>query len=341
LIFCFEMAGYSLEMSSQVSTSYKHASPTVTSSHLIQQAHNFRASQSVDQQCAREVLLKKNQQILVMYDHAMVCKDACGLPFCEKVKKALEHAVQCDSVQCTRSCMFTKKVIKHLKACYDHGCALCEPLKELVSRRSAQIDNEHSMRHDLSADEPEPKRFKPDQPNGILGGINAGLEKLVDANVVSGGQSVKELRDKSYKDLGCSVNEATKEPQIKSVKKYHSLVDNSVTMKPSVKSAMDEMLTKEVRVETDKHMVVDELDNEDGIERVKDSDPLNNTSKNITMFELAENVDSGTIETMEETTKRRIKGASLLDTFTLEEINIHLSGLRIREKKVNWVLHNT
>jgi TAZ zinc finger len=246
------MAGYSSEMSNQVSTSYRHASPTVTSSHPIQQAHNFRASQSVEQQCARAVPLNKNQQLLVMYDHAMVCKEACGLPFCEKLKKLLGHAVQCNSVQCTRSCMLTQKVIKHFKACYDPGCAQCGPVKKLVSRRNAQIDNEHSMRHDLSADEPEPKRFKTDQPNGMLVGVNTGLEKEVDAKVVSGEQSVKELRAESYKDLGCAVNEVTKEPQIKSVKKFYSLVDNSVTIKPSVKSAMDEILTKEVQVETDK-----------------------------------------------------------------------------------------
>jgi TAZ zinc finger len=270
----------------------------------------------------------------------MVCRknEACGLPLCGKLKKLLEHAVQCNSVQCTRSCIVTQKVIKHFKECCDPGCVLCGPVKEIVTKRSAQIDDEHSKRHDLSAsDEPEPKRFRADHPNGMLGDVNNGLEKEVDAKVVFGGQSMKELKAEStYEELGCSVNEATKEPQVMSVKNVDSFVDSSVTMKPG---AMDEMSAKEVQVNTDKHIVVNELDNEDGIEPVKDIDPLNNISKNGTEFELAENVDSCAIETMEETTEQRVRGASLLDTFTLEEINIHLSSLRICEKKVSWVLY--
>lgn len=262
---------------------------------------------------------------------------------CARLKKSLEHAVQCDNAHCTRSCLITQKVIKHFKACRDPRCALCGPVKEIVSKRGAKIDNEESKRHDLAvSDEPEPKRVKTDQPNRMLGDVNTDLKKEDDTKIASDGEFAEELRAESLtdKELGCSVNEATKEPKVKSVKDVCSFVNNAPTTKPGIKSTMDEMLAKEVKMKTDKHVVVNESYNEDGIgtvEQVKDSDPLNNILKNGTEFELAKSVDSCAIETMEETIKQRVRGASLLDTFTLEEIKVHLSSLRLCEKKVSWV----
>lgn len=368
------MAGNSTEMSSQVLTSYDHASPVINSSYHHQQAHRLRVDQLVDQQKARAIQLKKNQQLLLMYHHAMVCrkKEGCGLPMCSKLKKTLEHAVLCDNANCTRSCLITQKVIRHFKLCHDPRCVLCGPVKESV--RSAKIDHEESEKHDsLASDEPGPKRVRTDQPD-----VSTDQKKENEAKLVSDEKSVEELRVESVTDmeLGCSIKSAkelraesvtdmelccpeksAKEFRaesvtemelccsVKSEKEFRAesvtcveldlSVNNSVK-KTGVKSTADKALAKEARVKTVTHVVVNESDNEEPVKHLKDRDPLNNILEDGTKVGLVVNVESCANETIEETTKR-YRGASLLDTFTLEEINIHLSSLRFCEKKVSWV----
>ncbi|XP_078148849.1 putative histone acetyltransferase HAC-like 3 isoform X1 [Carex rostrata] len=328
------LRGNSTEMSSQVLTSHDHASPMINSSYHHQQAHRLRVDQLVDQQKARAIQLKKNQQLLLMYHHAMVCrkKEGCGLPMCSKLKKTLDHAVLCDNANCTRSCLITQKVIRHFKLCHDPRCVLCGPVKESV--RGAKIDNEESEKHDsLASDEPGPKRVRTDQPD-----VSTDRKKENEANLVSDEKS-EELRAESVTEMElCCPVKSEKEFRAESVTcvELDLSVNNSVK-KTGVKSTADKALAKEARVKTVTHVVVNESDNEeDGsepVEHLEDRDPLNNILEDRTKVGLVVHVESCANETIEETTKR-YRGASLLDTFTLEEINIHLSSLRFCEKKV-------
>ncbi|KAJ4770380.1 histone acetyltransferase of the CBP family 12 [Rhynchospora pubera] len=329
------------EISSQMSTSCNHASPTITSSYPSQQPHSFRVNQSVEQQNARSILVKKQQQLLLGYNHAMVCrkKETCGIPQCPKLKEELEHAAHCDGVSCTRArnCSPTQKMIRHFKACHDLRCPVCGPVKEFISRRSTRINDSESKRQDFPAsDEPGPKRVKTDQSDRMFCDISNDLKKEPEAKVVSDGESAKEFRVESVtnSELDCSANEAKKEPKLTLVKNINSFVNHGGDKTP--KSATDELLAEEADLKTVTPVFVNESNNEASIEHVepvKDSDPLNSILENGTKIELAKNLDTSADEAVKKATKQRVRGASLLDTFTPEEISIHLNTIRVCEKK--------
>jgi E1A/CREB-binding protein len=96
----------------------------------------------VANRCVTDVI--KQQRIwLLLLRHASRCtNDPCDVtPHCASMRTIWIHVMSCEDKNCTMpSCEPSRYVLSHYSRCIDGYCALCQPVRDGLRRKSRRIN---------------------------------------------------------------------------------------------------------------------------------------------------------------------------------------------------------
>ncbi|KAJ3692449.1 hypothetical protein LUZ60_012799 [Juncus effusus] len=322
----FNIRGNALEMSSSAaSTSYNMSSQHQHGFRCNQSKVNNHHSSSPDQSesasCPSDSNLKLNrkQKLLLLCNHALTCnEEPCTMKCCSEAKKRLKHVLRCSGLNCKENCVSTRNLITHFNACVDVKCDICGPVREglrHISRKHPRFNGEMGLKRILS------------HQNNLMhcNYSSDGWRRDSDAKesrVVS--VKSREQKDEFAKSRDLSVNNSVEVINVESLK--DSVNRTGKVLRNEYGEKMEIFVNEPAGRSKDCSVNKVEETRDESVENM-DLD-LKEHKESVEKRDLTVNVS------VKESAKQNARGASLLDSFTPEEIKIHLTSLIQSDTKV-------
>lgn len=303
----------------------------------------------------RERQFKNQQRWLLFLRHARRCpasEGKCRDPNCFRVQLLLKHMESCNFFQCTfPRCRATRVLINHNRSCEDSNCPVCVPVKNFV-----QAQFKAHVRSDLN----------PVLPSSVNGSCDSHhIAEITGSPTIQTGPGISETAEDPQPSIKrtkieqvsqslvseseCSVALASTvyDCHIQNVQHTEEQYDSHIPVKSEITEVKMEAPGSVERLSPKKTgMEKDNLDN--AYIRSPKADPI--APKNPTGFGVLEVVKTemevgqselkNTSAPSENTTKSgkpKIKGVSMIELFTPEEVRQHIMGLRQWVGQVSFV----
>ncbi|CAN0840429.1 Histone acetyltransferase HAC12 [Linum grandiflorum] len=288
---------------------------------------------------SRDRQFRNQQRWLLFLRHARRCtapEGKCPEYNCITVQQLCRHMDKCNSKPCSYPrCQHTRTLLQHQKSCRDAGCPVCIPVKHYMetqfkARRRATLDaglqkepNENTdnaprliagvpsvveTSEDLN---PSLKRMKIEQS---LQSLKPESESSVSA--ASDAHMTEDVPCQDYKhgDASVPVKAEYMEVKLDPPSSSRQAITNSVEKKLDIMDHVTSQRPNEVSM----HVESSDSAKQDRMKVEKEANPV----KQENILQPAEN-GAGT-----KSGKPKIKGVSLTELFTPEQIREHIAGLR-------------
>uniref|UniRef100_A0A2P2MUK3 histone acetyltransferase n=1 Tax=Rhizophora mucronata TaxID=61149 RepID=A0A2P2MUK3_RHIMU len=291
----------------------------------------------------RDRQFKNQQRWLLFLWHARRCtapEGKCPEFNCINAQKLLRHMTRCNVSHCTYPrCHHTRILVQHFKHCRDVGCPVCVPVKNYLEAqirphfhpvsdasllRKSSETAENSAR--LMSKTPSVVKFSEDlQPSSKRMKIEQSSQSVklesegsaISASAIGDSQISHDIWSQDYKhdDIGVPVKSEPMEAKLESpVVSKQGNSGNSERKQDN----MDDISFQRPDGESIMHDESVCLTKQESIKTEKETEPVN--QKNSTQpTEIATGTKSG---------KPKIKGVSLTELFTPEQVREHIIGLR-------------
>uniref|UniRef100_A0A2P2MUJ5 histone acetyltransferase n=1 Tax=Rhizophora mucronata TaxID=61149 RepID=A0A2P2MUJ5_RHIMU len=291
----------------------------------------------------RDQQFKNQQRWLLFLWHARRCtapEGKCPEFNCINAQKLLRHMTRCNVSHCTYPrCHHTRILVQHFKHCRDVGCPVCVPVKNYLEAqirphfhpvsdasllRKSSETAENSAR--LMSKTPSVVKFSEDlQPSSKRMKIEQSSQSVklesegsaISASAIGDSQISHDIWSQDYKhdDIGVPVKSEPMEAKLESpVVSKQGNSGNSERKQDN----MDDISFQRPDGESIMHDESVCLTKQESIKTEKETEPVN--QKNSTQpTEIATGTKSG---------KPKIKGVSLTELFTPEQVREHIIGLR-------------
>ncbi|KAL3502379.1 hypothetical protein ACH5RR_036828 [Cinchona calisaya] len=293
---------------------------------------------------SRERQFRNMQRWLLFLRHARRCpapEGKCSDPYCIYVQQLLRHMEKCESLQCSfPRCSATKILISHHRRCKDASCPVCIPVKDFVQAQLKALSRPHFG-------------------SGFVRSVN-GSHKPYDTTENPGGSTLKTIAE-TQEDLQPSLKRMKIEQSSQSIVRE---IESSVAPVPTISEpqafhniqraeqiadAMPKSEVSEVKMEVSMNAgqgspksVVMKKDNlDDSFLQMPDADPIMSNIPSLLEKQASIKIEKEVDQNKEETTslppdsagvsksgKPKIKGVSLTELFTPEQVREHIIGLR-------------
>ncbi|KAL3624661.1 hypothetical protein CASFOL_031329 [Castilleja foliolosa] len=276
----------------------------------------------------RERQLKNQQRWLLFLRHARRCpapEGKCQEPNCLTAQKLLKHTEHCSVFQCSYArCYLTRVLVDHHKQCQDTSCPVCIPVKNYVKQAQLKAIARSAF--------------------------NSGLPKPYENAEISGKSALKtsQVMPKTPEDLHPSIKRMKIETGSQPV--VISGIDNSVHLASATVNQFPLQGAQhaakhhdshipvnseiaEVKMEIKKDNLEDAYNQRPGIDPTALNGPagfgVQEVIKNEKEMGQA-NVENPSLpsENISKSGKPKIKGVSMTELFTPEQVRQHITGLR-------------
>ncbi|GER53976.1 histone acetyltransferase of the CBP family 1 [Striga asiatica] len=279
----------------------------------------------------REKQFKNQQRWLLFMRHARRCpapEGKCSDNNCFTVQKLLKHMENCNMFQCTYPrCRATRVLINHHRRCRDESCPVCVPVKNFVQAQLKQLarsDFNPGMTSSVDVS------FDPHDTAEIGGRSTADTSPVIAEVPEELQPPTKRTKLEQGSQFECSVamNSHHSEQHHDSVPPLRSEI---AEVKMEIPGSVGQLNPKDTEtIKETKHEVcihsaeVDPVapNNPDGVgvqEDVKTENEMDQGKMEITSVQSENAAKSG---------KPKIKGVSMIELFTPEQVRQHITGLR-------------
>ncbi|KAL3615302.1 hypothetical protein CASFOL_040963 [Castilleja foliolosa] len=276
----------------------------------------------------RERQFKNQQRWLLFLRHARRCpapEGKCQEPNCLTVQKLLKHMEHCNVFQCSYArCCSTRVLVNHHRRCQDTSCPVCIPVKNYVQQAQLKAIARSAFNSGL------PKPYE----NAEIGGKPAlktspGMPKTPEdlqpsikrMKIETGSQPVVVSGiENSVQLASATVNEFPLQGAQHSAKHHNS----HIPMKSEI---------AEVKVEMKKDNLEDAYNKWPEIDPTASNDPAGFSVQEVIKNEKEmgqAKVENPSLpsENISKSGKPKIKGVSMTELFTPEQVRQHITGLR-------------
>ncbi|CAA3010528.1 histone acetyltransferase HAC1-like isoform X1 [Olea europaea subsp. europaea] len=295
----------------------------------------------------RERQFKNQQRWLLFLRHARRCpapEGKCQDPNCLTAQNLLKHMEKCNAFQCAYPrCRATKVLINHHRRCKDASCPVCVPVKNFV-----QAQLKAFACSDINSGPPNPVNgsCKSFDTAEIAGRLTPKTNPTVAETPEDLQPSIKRMKTEPASGSLVSESESSVVPDastngphpLPNVHQAEQHHDSCMPTKPEVTEVKIEVLTSIGQGSSKSfEMKNDKLDN--FYNQRPDDDQ--NTQKNSDGFDFKDGITiekeldqdkqvntSLPAETVSKSGKPTIKGVSMMELFTPEQVREHIRGLR-------------
>ena len=295
----------------------------------------------------RERQFKNQQRWLLFLRHARRCaapEGKCQDANCVTVQKLWRHMDRCNLPQCTfPRCLHTRILLHHHRHCRDPGCPVCVPVKNYLQTQlkartrpvsdsglptptegpckshdtveTARLTSKASSVVDTSEDlQPSSKRMKTEQPSLSL--LPESESSAVSVPVITDSHVTQDVQRQEYRHGDVSVPIKSEFTEVKM-----EVTVNSGQGSPRISDLKKDNLEDIYNQRPDSEIIIyDEsagFAKEENVKPEKENDQAR--QENMTLPSESIGTKSG---------KPKIKGVSLTELFTPEQIRAHITGLR-------------